>query len=203
MREFQDVEIEWDRLISLRKKVADEIERKLRKHSRYCGFRRDDIMSAVDGQLLYLVKKWNPDRNGGSSLTTYCYAYLEKRTYAQLLKEYRRARNEVRLEDVPEEDAPAEKPGARKAYAEARRPSFDRRSYFESLASAYEAAFRLDKATGGRFRYADLVDFMKNQTTLRLPVSLEAVAGEFGISDTAAQNRLAKLREETEKGKTE
>lgn len=188
--------IDWKRLMKLRDIIIAKIMKTVPDDA---NIDIDDVTSQVDSDLAYLIKKWNPE-TGGSSLNTYCYAYWEKLSRKHVFKDYRAAKNFDTLDGIDDDDeelSETQKAKTVKAYAESKKPSFDRHEYFEKMTAAYEAAISLDNKTEGYYRFADILDLMK------MNISQREIAEEFGCSQTEISKRLAKIRKETERMETD
>ena len=79
-------EVDWVKIAGFNNSISLKIQKRLPIDWKLSI---DDIKSEVNETFVKLIKLYIPKVHG-RSLTSYCYEYAEKITYARLMKEYSR-----------------------------------------------------------------------------------------------------------------
>ena len=79
-----NLEIDWQKLNGFNEAISYRLAKRLPKD---WHLTHDEIKSEVNESFIQLIRLYIPKTNG-MSLTSWCYKYAEKITYARLKREY-------------------------------------------------------------------------------------------------------------------
>lgn len=199
---YQKIEnVNWYKLDIYKNIWAKLIKNKLPGDS---NFSMDDIESEIDAAFIYRIKNYKPLANG-TSLETYIYSckkYIFADVVGNLLKEYKKIKNQLPIDGIGEEDEFT----VRKTYVSSScnsEPSYDGYRLVEDsidgkkriqlLTKLYEVAIEMDKNTEMAYDYAYIIDLT------RQGVSQKDIAEEIGSTQREISRRLMKIINEMRK----
>ena len=180
MRKHMNIRLtekDWLKLRDFNKLISNKIRQRLPEDWQLTF---DEIESAVYDTFIKLLNNYV---EGAMSPTSYCFQFAEKYTYRDLIREYRRLKNQETLDALYSEDKDDDKPCRHKhGIGEVPALTVDER---DSLDRKLETKQLLEKMTKLDRMIAELIMDGK---------SYRDVADEIGMSQVAVMKRMKKYK---------
>lgn len=179
-------EVDWVKLAGFNNSISLKIQKRLPIDWKLSI---DDIKSEVNETFVKLIKLYIPKVHG-RSLTSYCYEYAEKITYARLMKEYSRLKKQICISDAFDEKYNKDDDYTLPFYAR----------YFKHQYGKYDLKIytTIDKS----IEMADMIDILFNiedeldrqiiQCIAMYDMTYEQIAKKLNISKSSIPYRLKK-----------